>query len=84
VALLAFISLQRVINVPLVILSPALWLRLCCSVWGRLLICGRLAIGLFDLALPASAITNRPQDAIPPHIRRAMVIVKMLQALRIY
>jgi hypothetical protein len=42
--------------------------------WGGLLICGRLAIGLFDLALPARAITNRPQDAIPPH----MVIVKML------
>ena len=35
-----------------------------------MLICGRLAIGLFDLALPARAITNRPQDAIPPHAEK--------------
>jgi hypothetical protein len=51
-------------------------------VWGGLLVCGRLAIGIFDLPPTAGAITNRPLDAIPPHIRRAVVIVKMLHRLQ--
>jgi hypothetical protein len=36
--------------------------------WGRLLICGRLPIGLVDFAPQAKRIANPLQDTILPHI----------------
>ncbi len=42
------------------------------QVWGRLSICGRLVIGLFDFARLARRIANQPDPegapSIPPHI----------------
>jgi hypothetical protein len=36
--------------------------------WGRLIICGRLAIGLPDVAQSAKRVANPLQDAILPHV----------------
>jgi hypothetical protein len=36
--------------------------------WGRLSICGRLAIGLRNGAQSARRIANPPQDTILPHV----------------